>query len=808
MDRTCSDAHGCRNSGMPLGGVGAGSLEIRPDGYFYRWMLMNNRPWGAGPATDVMEGQGLRFGLCYEGGEGRRCLALGRHMGLDPAQDGWFWFSDPYHLPWVQHAREVEYNARIPFAHLRYRFDGVPLDIELLAWSPFAPHRAAESNTPGAVLQFRIRNPTDRPHRVSLFGLIKNAAGYDRPDLPSEMEVVQRPCPGLRLRRAGLDAGHVTRGTLGLFAGAPAGAAMSYALHPRHGRDLWEPLLRDGRLENEDFSREGGTVGEIGAERKIEGPKGHTRGALCAAFDVGAGSEESCVWYLTWHFPNFFETERKGKPGNDIGVQYANRFRDEVEVATWLSRERSHLEAASRKFHDALGASSLPAWEKDCVCACLSVLLRACWWDRQSRFGIWEGIGCCGLQTIDVGHYSAWAVMQFFPELDAAQNRLSASNLEPSGKVPHTMPGRFDCNDFGGGRGRIDLCAQYILSVWRHARWTGDVEELRRRWPVMQTNLRWMEATDTDGDGLPNNHGPDQTYDRFPMHGTTAYVGFLYLAALRAMAEASEWLGDEGGAAALAGRASAAAAELDRQLWNGEYYHLGHDRAGQGINSGCMTDQVNGDWFYRQATGTALLDDGKVRRSLASVIRWNRRTAGPHAWLANATWPKGGTVAITRRGSDQANCPWSGVEFAVAAELLWLGQRDEARQTLWDVFERHEDAGMRFNHCECGEFYHRSMSAWAVCDAEFGVAYDGVRRQLAVRPPEADASFVVMFPHGWAAARWEAATGTLVLRALDGEIRLESVVVAGREVATAGRVLREGEELRVAARSAGPTEVT
>ena len=137
---------GCRNTGLPLGGIGAGSLELRPDGHFYRWLIMNNLPWGAAPATDAMDRYGLRFGLTYDLGDGPRCLALEKHLGLDPGQDSWFWFSDPYHLPWVQHAEDIRYDARIPFAQLRYEFQDVPLGVTLEAWSPFIP-TATDSGT-------------------------------------------------------------------------------------------------------------------------------------------------------------------------------------------------------------------------------------------------------------------------------------------------------------------------------------------------------------------------------------------------------------------------------------------------------------------------------------------------------------------------------------------------------------------------------------------------------------------------------------------------------------------------------------
>jgi uncharacterized protein (DUF608 family) len=379
---------------------------------------------------------------------------------------------------------------------------------------------------------------------------------------------------------------------------------------------------------------------------------------------------------------------------------------------------------------------------------------------------------------VDVGHYASQATLQLFPELDAAQNRLTAHLLEPNGKVPHTVNGAFTWGEVSGnGRGRIDLCAQYALAVWRNALWTGDLDEARALWPVVEQNIAWLRATDENGDGLPDNQGPDQTYDRFPLHGTSAYVGVLYLGSLQAASEIAHWLGEEEKAGAYAAQAVLAHGTLVDQLWNGAYFNLSHDTGT--VNTGCMTDQVNGDWFVRQHTGEGLLDDTQVRTALRSVIDINRRTNGNRAWLPNCTWPRGGAVKITPRGSDQANCPWSGVEYSVAAHLALLGERDLARQTAWDVFLRHEDAGMRTNHVECGEFYYRAMSVWSLYMAEFGIAYDALTRTLRVSPPEGDATFLVILPGGMAQATWTEATGELGLETLSGTMAVERIIVRG-----------------------------
>ncbi|MEI7833848.1 MAG: GH116 family glycosyl hydrolase, partial [bacterium] len=510
---------------------------------------------------------------------------------------------------------------------------------------------------------------------------------------------------------------------------------------------------------------------------------GMPRGAYGMELSLAPGESAQVTFLLTWYFPNFTELDYRGKPGQIIGVQYANKFSSAASVAAFLLKEKARLEGGTRVFADAFYASSLPEWELQAVMAGLSALWRAAWWDKSGRFGVWEGLGCCGIQTIDVGHYASFPILQFFPELDAAQNRLTAANLEPSGKVPHNMPGNFSCCDTHDGRGRIDLGAQYVLALWRYARWTGDLKEAEKLWPVIVNNIAWLEGTDNDGDGLPNNIGPDQTYDRFPLFGTSSYVGFLYLGCLRAAAELAGWLGQSAKVIEYRQKADRASATLQEQLWNGEYYNLSYDASSDSANTGCMTDQLNGDWFYRQSSGDGLLPDHRVRSALLAMVKYNRRSAGHHSWLPNCTWPQGGGIEITRRGSDQANCPWSGVEYSVAAHLAMLGERGVGREVAQAVFARYDDAGMRFNHIECGGYYYRAMSSWALYLAEYGISYDARAQQLSLNPPAGDADFIITLPGS--VTRCTIVENELKLQVISGKLHLHSLQLRGKQISDA-----------------------
>ena len=134
---------------MHLGGIGTGNFEIGVDGQFTTWQLFNTLRDGEVP---------LHF-LIRAGGATRLLQTAG---GPD-------W-------PRVQ---QIEMTGEYPVAVLRFRDAGLPVEMELTAFSPFAPLDARLSSMPLAAFVFRIKNPTKQKQTVSLAALMQNPVGYD-----------------------------------------------------------------------------------------------------------------------------------------------------------------------------------------------------------------------------------------------------------------------------------------------------------------------------------------------------------------------------------------------------------------------------------------------------------------------------------------------------------------------------------------------------------------------------------------------------------------------------------------------------
>jgi uncharacterized protein (DUF608 family) len=507
------------------------------------------------------------------------------------------------------------------------------------------------------------------------------------------------------------------------------------------------------------------------------------------------GESAQVTYVMAWHFPNLIERAYKEKnlPGSNIGHRYEQWFADAADVFTYAARNFQKLHDETAAFVDAYYASSMPPWLLDAIAAQLTTLTKASWWDRSGRFGIWEGLGCCGLQTTDITHYGSFPIAQFFPDVQKSQMRLTRDNVEAKGKIPHMMPGTFACCDVDH-RERIDLIPQFILLVWRDVLWTGDLDYLREMWQTIKDSLAYFTTKDTDGDGLPNNTGPDQTYDQFPLKGTSAFVGWLYIGALKATADMAALMKDADYEKDLRDRYHSASGTLQKQLWNGTYYRLCYDPVTGEANEGVMADQLNADWFMRQTTGEGLVDNGRVKSALQTVIDVCTAPAG---YLANCAWTGKGAVKIGRHTADQANWPWSGVEYAVAAHLILMGMEREGIQVARDVWKRYERSGMRFNHIECGGHYYRAMSSWAIYLALGGYIINILNQTLSLRFTRKAVDCVLAAPTCWGTLEADGNKGSAKIKISRGRLKLKTIRISGIKPASI-RVQLNGRTLKAA----------
>ncbi len=801
--------------GFPLGGIGTGNIALAGDGGLRQWQIWNTSNHDAHLPDSF-------FALHF-----RRHWAPPEALWLQsPAR-----YDESYEpVPSVtdhvipENARRlaeilpgidsIEFLGEYPIARVRYRDDRLPLEVELEAFTPMAPLDVEISQIPAAIFRFRISNPTDVRYDVSVLGTLQNGVGYDGaspidgvrcPRYGGNVNAVLRPKNAVVVFMTNPSLAERTPGR-GSMALAALGDRVSARVAWEDVRELWNDFLLDGGLE------EFGAGGVPGAS-----PPGRTwNGAVATAATVPPGEARELVLLMTWHFPYRYANWNQnafGIPDNRthffLGNAYVKPFGDALAVAEDVRDRLEELTRTTREYRDALHRSTLPAPVLEAVSS-QSSLIRSptCFRTEDERFWGFEGCcgastgwagavgGCCPMNCTHVWNYEM-ALSRLYPELERSMRETElVDQLNPQkGYIPHRvvlplyLPRPWERKIGGPDHPALDGMCGTVLKTWReHLRMTDDAW-LREMMPRTKKLLEFlMRDFDPDGDGVIDGEQPN-TYD-VHVYGPNTFIGSLWLAALRAGEEMAKRVGDDALAEACRARFEKGFENYDRICWNGEYYIQVFDRAEETPHQwgrGCHSDQLLGQWWAHVLGLGRVLPAEHVRGALEAIRRHNFRrdlsdhehrqrvfACGNEAGLLNCTWPEGGRPKQPIPYCDEV---WTGIEYAVAALMIYEGMREEALEIVEAVRSRHDGRRRNpWNEIECGDHYARAMSSWSLLDAAAGYHFDGPAGVLEVGPRFGSGAFqgFLVLAEGWGIFRRETgrdrAETTVELRS--GRLRL------------------------------------
>ena len=101
---------------------------------------------------------------------------------------------------------------------------------------------------------------------------------------------------------------------------------------------------------------------------------------------------------------------------------------------------------------------------------------------------------------------------------------------------------------------------------------------------------------------------------------------------------------------------------------------------------------------------------------------------GPEGGLLLCSWPLGGQPSLPFVYSNEV---WTGIEYQVASHLMMMGEVEKGLDIVRSARERY-DGTIRnpFNEYECGHWYARALSSYALMQGLTGLRYDAIDRTL------------------------------------------------------------------------------
>jgi uncharacterized protein (DUF608 family) len=207
--------------------------------------------------------------------------------------------------------------------------------------------------------------------------------------------------------------------------------------------------------------------------------------------------------------------------------------------------------------------------------------------------------------------------------------------------------------------------------------------------------------------------------------------------------------------------------------------------------TGCLSDGVLGCWMSMVSGLPDPIDKSKIKSHLLSVHRYNLKhdlsdhanpqrptyALGNEGGLLLCTWPKGGKLSLPFVYSDEV---WTGIEYQVASHLMFMGETEKGLEIVRTCRNRY-DGRIRnpFNEYECGHWYARAMSSYALLEGLTGVRYDAVDRCLYIDSRIGD--FTSFFAAETGFGNVGLKNGKPFIRMVYGNLDIKKVLVSGVE---------------------------
>jgi hypothetical protein len=559
--------------------------------------------------------------------------------------------------------------------------------------------------------------------------------------------------------------------------------------------------------------------------------------SLFVPFKLKAGEKKVIRLIMAWYVPN--TTLRSGRdpentpevPESERNYQpwYTSKFKDIQGVVNYWKTSYDDLKSKSQQFTDAFYASTLPAEVVEAVAANLTIIksptvLR----QADGRLWSWEGCsdnsGCCAGSCTHVWNY-AQAIPHLFPQLERTLRETEfLVDQSPEGHEVFraALPIRpLDQNSVAASDGQLGG----IVKMYRDWRISGDTEWMKNMYPAVTKSMDYcIGLWDPRGTGtLEEPH--HNTYD-IEFWGPDPMCTSFYLAALEAIQAMGKAVGaDVSKYETLYNKGKIA---MESKLWDGEYFiqkiqwkglnapnpidaanipsvSFRTDYSPEAVEllkkegpkyqygTGCLSDGVLGSWLAEVSGLNPVVDNAKLKSHLVSIYKYNfikdlKDHANPqrptYAWgheggLLLCSWPKGGALALPFVYSNEV---WTGIEYSVASHLMLEGEVQKGLDIVRACRDRYDGTTRNpFDEYECGHWYARAMSSYAMLQGLTGVRYDAVDQILYIDSRVGDFTSFLSTESGFGNVGLKG--GKPFYNAVSGALKIKKYIVSGKEVA-------------------------
>ncbi|WEK52133.1 MAG: GH116 family glycosyl-hydrolase [Candidatus Kaistia colombiensis] len=831
-DRFVFKGERLRYAAFPLGGIGAGGFSITGAGRMVDWSIRNR------PELHQFNGYSHFAVKAEQDGKLLSALVLnGPYEGTPTGSpsirrfDGYGFGANRDSMAGVPHFDDVTLVGRFPVAEYLFQDTRFPGAVTMSALSPFIPHNDRDSSLPVAMFAFEIENPTDAPIDYTIAGTLGNFGC----DSGIHHFVQQDGLSALHLTSADENRPRDQRGDLTIMTDADDVDHVDYHFRGQWFDSLslhWREFARPGRLHERRYDKprqtrnmfnqpEHGTL----AARITVAPGERRTVRFAIAWNYPLGS----IYWFNRQKPDSLASASNAPTNPTWTNYYATQWADSLASATDTFKRWETLEGDTTRFRDSIFAAALPAEIVDAATGTMGLLRTATVLRLEGgELWGWEGQhereGSCEGSCTHVWNYQQ-ALSSLFPALERSlretewqYNQLPTGGLTFRQRLP-----------LGSGFDIIGPCADghfgAIIKTYREWKNHGDDGWLKRFWPNIRRAMEYAWSPENPDHWDPERTGvlwgrQHHTLD-MELFGPNSWLTTMYLAAQRACARMAEAVGETGFAAELDAMVAKGGAYVDAALFNGRYFAQGLDLSDKAfiqrfdsdraagvladsfmdaywseeyreikyqIGEGCLTDQILGQWHADLAGLGDLIAPDKVRTALKSVFDENYRPSlrdhfNPCRVYAYEN--EGGTLLCTYpEGTHEPAVPppyaeevWTGLEYMLASHLILRGLTEEGLTIVRTARARHDGSNRSpWSEIECGSYYARSLSSYALVNAWTGLTFDQRVNQIGFAPKrDEDGTLFWSAGKGW--GELERQDGRVSLTVKGGELDVARITL-------------------------------
>ncbi|MFH1459325.1 MAG: GH116 family glycosyl hydrolase [Candidatus Omnitrophota bacterium] len=681
-------------SGIPLGGIGAGKLEITPYGTLDYITYQNNwtNPICNATNKDKQKAQGIagfHFALYVNAQAAVICKLLQTEK--------------------IQNYRtisQIEFKGEFPYARLNYKDRNLPVKISLCANSIFIPADIKNSSLPACVFEFEVMNPMPKNIEVGIMCVARNLISKNSVGRLNSLKKYGK-LVGLEFLHTQPLAQDSQAGDTFLSVSKKSGRISflsgwnmqkeNFCFEPKVGLDAFEYFEKNGTLPN------------LRMKHPTQSQSFELGGALAVSFKLTPGQNKKVPFFYTWHFPQHFQ-----------GHLYEKSFRKSKDVAIYVDKNINFLQARTRQLPAIIKSMELAPWLADALMNNLYTLFSSSWLTRNNDFTMYESPLICPLMgTLDVYFYASVVIGLLYPELDKKALLLFKKNIRKNGYIPHDLG--LDRIDLPSNGTTMllwkDLNPKFILLVYRAYLFSGDRKFLKDMYPALKRVFECSLNFDKNNDGLPDNEGFDTTFDTWGFTGAGSYNGSIFLVSLLALKKIADYFNDKGLAKKCLHCFLKGQKSFEDKLWNGKFYITSNDQ--DKMYESCTVAQLAGQWYaYLLGLGRVFPED-----NIKSAIKWIFKLNDQ-----DSSYGATNSVFVNKRRDKESYHSqniWPGVCYSFAALAIYEGFEKQALKLTKKVWETisiknkspwnqpdviiAQDGSFGF-----GDYYMRNNVIWAV----------------------------------------------------------------------------------------------